>query len=149
MEIERKFLIDPARWQQLEKPEPSRIVQGYLSDSENCTVRLRIKGKNGYFTVKGKTQGISRQEYEYQIPLADAEQMIGEFCDKKIDKDRYEIPFGAHTWEVDVFHGKLAPLVVAEIELSAEDETFEKPDWVTEEVSHDPAYYNSKLIERT
>lgn len=148
MEIERKFLVKENLWKALVKPEPIRIVQAYLSDDAHCTVRVRIKGEKGFVTIKGKTVGISRSEYEYEIPLADANAMIAEFCQKQLSKERYEIQIGKHTWEVDVFHGKLAPLVVAEIELASEDESFELPDWVGEEVSDDPAYYNSKLIQR-
>lgn len=148
MEIERKFLVDAARWEQLEKPQPVRIVQGYLSDDENCTVRVRIKGEKGFITVKGKTQGISRSEYEYEIPFQDAVKMVEEFCGRKIDKLRFEILYKGHLWEVDVFRGKLAPLIIAEIELTSEDEAFELPEWVGQEVSHDPQYFNSKLVLR-
>ncbi len=149
MEIERKFLVNTSLWEQLQKPEPSRIVQGYLSDDANCTVRVRIKKDKGFITIKGKSQGISRSEYEFPVPVAEAEKMIEEFCEKKISKDRYEIPFGNHLWEVDVFHGKLAPLIVAEIELKSEDETFDLPEWIGKEVSDDVEYYNSRLIQRT
>lgn len=148
MEIERKFLVNAALWEKLEKPAPVKIVQAYLSDEAHCTVRVRIKGEKGFITVKGKTEGISRSEYEYQVPVAEAEQMIAEFCPKQLSKERYEIPAGKHTWEVDVFHGKLAPLVVAEIELEAEDEAFDLPEWIGKEVSDDPEYYNSRLIQK-
>lgn len=148
MEIERKFLVVADLWEQLEKPVPKRIMQGYLSDAENCTVRVRTKGKKGFVTIKGKTVGISRTEYEYEIPLEEANAMIAEFCPKVLSKDRYEIMIGKHTWEVDVFHGKLAPLIIAEIELQSEDEVFELPEWVGKEVSDDVNYYNSRLIQR-
>lgn len=148
MEIERKFLVNTALWDGLEKPEPTDIVQAYLSDDENCTVRVRTRKDKGFITVKGKTEGISRLEYEYQIPLEEATRMIDEFCKKKIIKQRYEIPLGRHTWEVDVFQGKLAPLIIAEIELESEDESFELPGWIGKEVSDDPEYYNSRLIRR-
>ena len=146
MEIERKFLVHQTRWEALVKPSPIRISQAYLSDSENCTVRIRIKGEKGFATIKGKSIGISRSEYEYEIPLADANAMMVEFCTKVLSKDRYEILVGSHLWEVDVFHGKLAPLIVAEIELTSEDEIFVIPDWVAKEVSDDVEYYNSRLI---
>lgn len=148
MEIERKFLVDAARWAQVEKPQPKRIRQGYLSRSEASTVRVRTKSDKGYLTIKGATTGISREEFEYEIPLADANALLDQFIDKSIDKQRYEIQVGAHCWEVDVFSGALAPLILAEIELSSEDESFERPDWVSEEVSHDPAYFNARLIDR-
>lgn len=148
MEIERKFLVNAALWEQLEKPVPVRIQQAYLSNDANCTVRVRTKGSKGYLTVKGKSVGISRSEYEYEIPIAEANQMIQEFCPKVLSKDRYEIKVGNHLWEVDVFHEKLAPLVVAEIELRSENESFALPNWIEKEVSDDISYYNSKLIER-
>jgi CYTH domain-containing protein len=146
MEIERKFLINESLWAKLNKPAPKRIQQAYLSDDKNCTVRVRTKGSKGFLTIKGKSVGISRSEYEYEISLDEAEKMIAEFCPKVLSKDRYEIHVGKHLWEVDVFHGKLAPLIIAEIELSREDESFEMPEWVEKEVSDDLEYYNSRLI---
>lgn len=148
MEIERKFLVDTNQWESLEKPAPQRIRQGYLSASEGLTVRVRTKGSTGYLTIKGKTTGISREEFEYEIPLQDAEQLLDSFTDRSIDKWRYEIQHAGKTWEVDVFLGALSPLILAEIELSSEDEVFEKPSWVTEDVSLDPQYYNANLINR-
>lgn len=148
MEIERKFLVNAALWDQLEKPLPVRIQQAYLSNDTNCTVRIRTKGSRGFLTIKGKSVGISRSEYEYEIPLEEAKKMIDEFCPKVLSKDRYEIQVENHLWEVDIFHGKLAPLIMAEIELSNEDESFELPNWIEKEVSEDVTYYNSKLIER-
>ena len=146
MEIERKFLINESLWAKLNKPAPKRIQQAYLSDDKNCTVRVRTKGSKGFLTIKGKSVGISRSEYEYEISLDEAEKMIAEFCSKVLSKDRYEIHVGKHLWEVDVFHGKLAPLIIAEIELSREDESFEMPEWVEKEVSDDLEYFNSRLI---
>ena len=99
-------------------------------------------------TIKGKTQGISRSEFEYAIPVEEAKEMMSTLTEKTLSKQRYEILVGKHTWEVDVFEGKLSGLIIAEIELSAEDENFEKPDWVVEDVSHDPQYYNSNLIQQ-
>lgn len=148
MEIERKFLVNAALWEQLEKPVPVRIQQAYLSVADSCTVRVRTKGSKGYLTIKGKSVGISRSEYEYEIPLEEANQLIQEFCPKVLSKDRYEISIGAHVWEVDVFQGKLAPLVLAEIELTHEEELFERPEWIDREVSDDVSYFNSKLIQR-
>jgi len=148
-EIERKFLVRADQWEALEKPNPTDIVQAYLSDNQRSTVRVRIKGTKGFLTVKGSTKGISRTEFEYEIPVADVKAMVAEMCDKVLVKQRYEIPFGPHTWEVDVFGGSLAPLIIAEIELNSEDETFELPDWVGAEVSGDPQYYNSNLIQKS
>lgn len=148
MEIERKFLVKEQLWQGIEKPSPSRIVQAYLVNSAEKTVRIRIKGTQGFITIKGPTQGISRAEFEYEIPLKDADELISTFAEKVIEKFRYEISFKNHLWEVDVFKGKLEGLYLAEIELNSEDEHFELPDWVGEEVSTDPNYYNSNLINK-
>lgn len=148
MEIERKFLVDRKGWEGLKKPEPKLIVQAYLINTPDKTVRVRIKGTKGFLTIKGATTGISRSEFEYEIPLEDARQLIEQFAEKVIEKHRYEIPFGNHTWEIDEFHGKLEGLILAEIELNSEDEPFTKPLWIAEEVSHDPEYFNAKLIER-
>ena len=148
MEIERKFLVKEQLWQGIEKPSPSRIVQAYLVNSAEKTVRIRIKGTKGFLTIKGPTQGISRAEFEYEIPLKDADDLISTFAEKVIEKFRYEISFKNHLWEVDVFTGKLEGLYLAEIELNSEDEHFELPDWVGEEVSTDPNYYNSNLINK-
>lgn len=148
MEIERKFLVDAEKWQTISKPEPKLIIQAYLVNTPYKTVRVRIKGTKGYLTIKGPTSGISRTEFEYEIPLEDARELIEQFAEKVIEKHRYEIHHDNHIWEVDVFHGKLEGLLLAEIELNSEDETFSKPSWVSKEVSHDPEYFNAKLIER-
>jgi adenylate cyclase len=148
MEIERKFLVKEQLWEAIEKPSPSRIVQAYIANSAEKTVRVRIKGTKGFLTIKGPTQGISRAEFEYEIPLKDAEELISTFAEKVIEKFRYEISFKNHLWEVDVFTGKLEGLYLAEIELSSEEEHFELPEWVGEEVSTDPNYYNSNLINK-
>lgn len=147
-EIEYKFLVDKAQWQALEKPEPQLILQSYLHNSRELTVRVRIKGNKGFLTVKGATSGVTRTEFEYEIPKEDAEEMVSTFALPHIRKHRYEIPFGDHLWEVDVFEGALQGLVLAEIELTSEDEAFEKPEWITEDVSTDPAYYNAVLIQK-
>lgn len=147
-EIEYKFLVDQNKWDQVKKPEPDLIVQGFLAKTEQLVVRVRIKGSKGFLTIKGKTEGISRTEFEYEIPLIEAETMLSELTDKKIIKKRYEILFQEKTWEVDVFEGKLSGLILAELEVNDETETFEKPDWVTKDVSTDPNYYNAVLIDR-
>jgi CYTH domain-containing protein len=148
MEIERKFLVKEQLWEAIEKPSPSRIVQAYLVNSAEKTIRIRIKGTKGFLTIKGPTQGISRSEFEYEIPLKDADELISTFAEKVIEKFRYEISFKNHLWEVDVFTGKLEGLCIAEIELNSEDEHFELPEWVGEEVSTDLNYYNSNLINK-
>lgn len=148
MEIERKFLVDKLEWDKVSKPHPKRIVQAYILNSPAKTVRVRIKGSKGYLTIKGATIGISRSEFEYEIPLAEAQEMIDLFAEKTIEKMRYEIQIGKHLWEIDEFQGKLDGLLIAEIELKSEDEAFEKPNWTLEDVSTDINYFNAKLIER-
>jgi CYTH domain-containing protein len=148
MEIERKFLLHTALWDALEKPSPKKIVQAYLVNTPEKTVRVRIKGTKGYLTIKGPTKGISRSEFEYEIPLSDADALIKQFAEKVIDKDRYELLFEGKIWEVDVFHGKLEGLLLAEIELESEDETFSVPEWIGKEVSHDEEYFNARLVEK-
>lgn len=148
-EIEHKFLVDTDKWNKIDKPEPCLIVQGYLSKSIDCTVRVRIKGTRGYLTIKGKTEGISRIEFEYEIPIQDAKSMIKLFTDKHIRKDRYEIEHNGHLWEVDVFHGTHSGLILAELEVNGEDEIFDLPNWATEDVSRDANYYNAVLIEKS
>ena len=126
----------------------TRIVQGYICSDKGRTVRVRIRGDKGYLTVKGAASatGLSRYEFEREVPLEDAEQML-RLCEPgAIDKERYLVPCGQHTWEVDVFHGPNEGLIVAEIELSAEDEPFERPAWLGKEVSGDRRYYNSMLM---
>lgn len=148
MEIERKFLVDKVHWALQAKPEGQKIKQAYLVNSPEKTIRVRTKGTKGFLTIKGPTVGISRAEYEYEIPVYEAEELIQQFAVKYIEKTRYEITVGKHKWEVDEFGGKLAGLMLAEIELAAEDELFERPEWITLEVSEDVNYYNSNLINR-
>ncbi|MCH2224932.1 MAG: CYTH domain-containing protein [Crocinitomicaceae bacterium] len=147
-EIEYKFLVNKEQWDSLDKPEPTLIVQGFLSKSEDLVVRIRIKGNNGFLTLKGATKGITRTEFEYEIPLNDAEAILAEFTEKSIRKHRYLIEYEGKTWEVDVFHDKLEGLILAELEVASIDETFLKPSWVTKNVSEDPNYYNAVLIDR-
>ena len=141
-EIERKFLVDKT-W----KPsgDGENISQGYLSNKKEAVVRVRIKGKKGYLTVKGENKGITRAEFEYEIPVGDAEEML-KLCEKKLEKVRYKEKVGAHTFEIDVFGGDNEGLTVAEVELKSEDEAFAKPEWILEEVSGDTKYYNSNLV---
>jgi len=109
-------------------------------------VRLRVQGDRAWLTIKGKTHGASRTEFEYPIPTADAHAMLEEMCPQGvIDKTRYRIQVGEHVWEVDEFHGDNQGLVVAEVELDSEDQPFERPPWLGEEVTDDPRYYNSAL----
>ncbi|MBC5642945.1 CYTH domain-containing protein [Parabacteroides sp. BX2] len=144
-EIERKFIVkgDFSK----EVCNSQRIVQGYICSQPGRTVRIRIRGEKGFLTIKGPSddKGLSRYEFEQEIPLPDAEQLLTLCEPGVIDKVRHLVRAGKHTWEVDVFHGANEGLVMAEIELASEDEPFEKPDWIGEEVSGDRRYYNSML----
>jgi CYTH domain-containing protein len=142
IEIERTFLVKGDFYPYLIKK--ARITQGYLCVSP--TVRVRIKDDSAFITIKGpnKKNGFSHAEFEYEIPAADALAMM-KLCQSAIDKERYYVPEGKHTFEVDVFHGLHEGLVFAELELSSEDEPFNRPDWLGEEVTGDERYYNSYL----
>jgi CYTH domain-containing protein len=145
-EIERKFLVTGDAWRA--QASGTRFRQGFLSTDPDRTVRVRVAGARGMLTIKGRTVGARRPEYEYEIPLDDAEQMLDSLCERPlIEKVRFELRAGAHLWEIDVFEGDNAGLVVAEIELQSEDESFERPDWLGEEVTDDPRYFNANLVE--
>jgi len=147
-EIERKFLVVNESWRDAVESE-AHLMQGYLSEGGGATVRVRVKGDAGFLTIKGRMQGISRSEYEYEIPVADAKAMLDELSSSPpIDKTRYLVRCGAHVWELDLFHGANAGLVMAEVELASEDEPFQMPDWAGLEVSDDLRYYNSNLARR-
>jgi adenylate cyclase len=144
-EIERKFLVIGDGWR--DAAVGTRFRQGFLSTEPERTVRVRVAGARGSITVKGKTVGAKREEFEYEIPLQDVERMLDGLCKRPfIEKVRYTLSVGRHVWEIDVFEGENAGLVVAEIELGSEDEAFEKPDWAGEEVTDDPRYFNSNLV---
>lgn len=146
-EIERKFLVTGTAWKGPAEGVFTR--QGYLSSAADRTVRVRIAGNEGFLTVKGKSQGLSRAEFEYAIPVEDAAAMLEGLCEKPlIEKTRYRVPFGARIWEVDEFHGANAGLVVAEMELESLDEEPDLPPWVGREVSQDARYYNANLAKR-
>ena len=145
-EIERKFLVEGDFLS--EATSKTRIVQGYICSEKGRTVRVRIRGDKGYLTVKGaaSSSGLSRYEFEREVPLEDAEQMLRLCEQESINKERYLVPYKGHTWEVDVFHGHNEGLILAEIELSREDEPFERPSWLGKEVTGDRRYYNSVLM---
>ncbi|WP_320112828.1 CYTH domain-containing protein [Draconibacterium orientale] len=145
IEIERKFLVDTNLW--CPKDSGNLIVQGYLSTDKERVVRVRIKGERAFLTIKGKTQGISRIEMEYEIPVNEAEILIKMCHDFPVRKKRFEEEIHGMTWEIDVFEDKNAGLVLAEVELSAENEKIELPNWVTQEVSADYRYFNAWLSE--
>ena len=143
-EIERKFLVSTNNWRD-DVSATHVFRQGYLSYDSERTVRVRATEVSGFLTIKGITTGLTRDEFEYEIPLADALALL-QLCERPaIEKIRYLVPHGAHTWEVDVFEGVNAGLVVAEIELQSEDEAFEKPTWLGKEVSGQRKYSNSAL----
>jgi adenylate cyclase len=146
LEIERKFLVKSDDFKEQAFTQ-NRIAQGYLSSVPERTVRVRVKGERGFITIKGIGQqgGMSRFEWENEIPLGEALELL-KLCEKgKIEKTRFEIKSGKHTIEVDEFYGENDGLVMAEIELESEAEPFEKPDWLGEEVTNDPRYYNAYL----
>lgn len=146
VEIERKFLIKDKNF--IEKAiQKSEISQGYLNSNTERTVRVRIKGTQGFITIKGKSNesGTTRFEWEKEIALAEAKQLLLLCEDFVISKTRYLVPQGNHTYEVDVFHGDNDGLIVAEIELTNENESFEKPNWLGEEVTNQKQYYNSYI----
>ena len=144
-EIERKFLLQSDAWRE-EVRESTRLVQGYLSRGDRSAVRVRIKGQEAHLNVKHSLDGIHRLEYEYEIPLKDAEELLEHVSLKPlIDKTRHCVERGDHLWEIDEFYGDNAGLVVAEIELGDADEAFERPEWLGEDVSLDERYYNSNL----
>lgn len=144
-EIERKFLIKRELWQP--QNQGLEIRQGYLSLDPERTVRVRTKGAKGYLTIKGKNQGISRTELEYEIPYEEACQMLEELCLRPlVEKTRYMEQHGQQLWEIDIFAGDNEGLAVAEAELPSEDTALALPNWIDREVSGEARYYNSNLI---
>lgn len=147
-EIEHKYLVKYDLWKQVVPDESKAVKQGYLSASPISSVRVRVMGDQGFVTIKGKSTNASRLEYEYEIPLADAEEMLAKFCSEDIVKTRHYVRHGNHTWEVDEFHGLNEGLIVAEIELSSTDEQYELPEWVGLNVTHDKRYSNARLVQQ-
>ncbi len=142
IEIERKFLVTGDAWR---SAEPVYYCQGYLNRDKARTVRVRIAGGQGFLTIKGPSQGASRSEFEYAIPLADARQLLA-LCEQPlIEKKRRKIPYEGFVWEVDEFLGDNLGLVVAEIELPSEDAEFARPQWLGQEVTQEARYFNSNL----
>lgn len=143
-EIERKFLVTGDAWR---RGEGIRVRQGYISRGGGTTVRVRSTSVGAFLTVKGARRGLTRAEFEYEIPPADAEELLDSVCVKPlIEKVRYIVSYGGLAWEVDEFFGENRGLVIAEVELEREDQAFEKPPWVGEEVTGDPRYYNANLV---
>ncbi|MGD8590554.1 MAG: CYTH domain-containing protein [Chromatiales bacterium] len=146
LEIERKYLVINDKWKSSVESQ-TVMKQGYLATVANASIRVRVARDKALLNIKSATLGIRRSEYEYEIPLADAEEMLADLVQGAvIDKVRYEVRCGNHLWELDVFHGDNEGLIVAELELSSEDESFEMPEWAGQEVSGDPRYYNASLV---
>ena len=143
MEIERKFLVDISKWAPSGQGTP--ITQAYLGLTPAPTVRVRIAGQKAYITIKGRSNSIARPEFEYEIPLEDAKELLKLAISEPVEKIRYEIWHQGFLWEVDIFTGKNKGLVMAEIELETEDQEFERPEWILQEVSEDGRFYNSYL----
>ena len=145
-EIERKFLVKDDIFKTLAQGTSYR--QGYLNSQKERVVRVRTIDDKGFLTVKGITTGATRVEYEYEIPVKDAEAMLDELCEKPlIEKNRYKIKQGNFIWEVDEFFGENQGLICAEVELAREAQSYDKPEWIGEEVTGDPKYFNSNLIQ--
>ena len=146
-EIERKFLVIGNEWREGNKPV--RTCQGYLVSGSDCTVRVRLMKEQAFLTIKGKSEGVTRLEYEYEIPAGDAKEILESLCIKPyIEKNRYKVIYAGLKWEVDEFLQENEGLVVAEVELESEGQLVELPPWVSEEVSHDPRYSNNNLVKR-
>jgi adenylate cyclase len=146
IEIERKFLVRNDSWR-AQADAGTRYRQGYFAAPQRASIRVRIEGEHANINIKSAELGVRRQEFEYAIPLHEAEQMLEQLCEQpQVEKTRYHVQHAGHTWEIDVFEGDNAGLVVAEIELEAEDADFARPDWLGEEVSDDPRYYNVSLV---
>ena len=144
-EIERKFLLKSDAWRD-EVKDSVRLVQGYLARGDRSAIRARIMGDVAHLNIKHTLDGINRLEYEYEIPVEDAREILDKVALKPlIDKTRHHVVHGGHLWEIDEFYGDNAGLIVAEIERERADETFEKPAWLGAEVSLDQRYYNSNL----
>ncbi|MEO1399946.1 MAG: CYTH domain-containing protein [Cyanobacteria bacterium J06635_1] len=144
-EIERKFLVIGDAWRSLGSCQ--RYCQGYLPTQGKRTVRIRIAGNQGYLTLKGPAVGLVRPEFEYPIPVEDAQAILETLCDRPlIEKIRHRVPLGPVVWEIDEFEGDNAGLILAEVELDSEDQIIDLPEWIGQEVTGDPRYYNASLV---
>jgi len=144
-EIERKFLLANDSWRGL--AQGITLCQGYLSTDKHCAVRVRIAGNKAWIGIKGETHGATRLEFEYPVPLEEARLMLERLAKRPlIEKTRYTIPFAGLIWEVDEFHGDNQDLIIAEVELEDEAQSFARPDWIGREVTGDPRYYNANLV---
>jgi adenylate cyclase len=144
IEIERKFLVKDDRWRSLGSGKA--YSQGYIPTQNQTTVRIRVAGEQGFITIKGSSVGCARSEFEYPIPIADAREMLATLCvPPLIEKTRYRVEWEGLTWEIDEFAGENQGLIVAEVELNEVNQAIALPDWIGEEVTQDPRYYNSNL----
>jgi adenylate cyclase len=144
-EIERKYLVDHAKWAKTTKPKGQFYRQGYILADADKTIRVRLTDTGGFLTIKGRSVGITRPEYEYAIPREEAQELLDNFAVSELTKIRYKIKLDNHIWEVDEFLGDNVGLIVAEIELKSETENFHTPEWLGKEVTTEDKYYNSSL----
>ena len=148
IEIERKYLVKQDVHSVIDKIQPHQITQAYLVNEKSKSVRIRIMDNIAFLTIKSDLIGITRKEYEYEIPVNEALSLIESFDLKTLKKKRYKVDFNSKTWEIDVFDENLNGLVLAEIELQSEDEKFDIPEWIDLEVTLNPEYLNANLIKR-
>ncbi len=147
-EIEHKYLVDKIAWKSVTPDKSHHILQGYLSTDPEMTIRVRIWDDKGFITIKGKTHGATRLEYEYEIPFTHATELLASFCTNNIEKMRHVVTHDNMLWEVDEFEGLNEGLLVAEIELSSEEEKYSLPPWIDKDVTDDMRYANSNLSEK-
>jgi adenylate cyclase len=148
VEIERKFLVRDESWRAQSQDGGVLYRQGYLLGARRASLRVRLEGSRAFLNIKSQVLGIVRKEYEYPMPFEEAEEILAHLCEGElIEKIRYHVPYEGHLWEIDVFQGANAGLIVAEIELTSPEAVFPLPPWVGEEVSHDKRYYNVYLAE--
>ena len=146
LEIERKFLVDAEKISALNLTGGEKIFQGYLSTDKNKTVRVRVKNNRGFLTIKSANVGIVRKEFEYEIPVADAEEILKLCAPNVLQKVRYKVEYAGKIFEVDIFSGRHQGLILAEVELNSPTEIVDLPEWIGEEVSDNPKYFNSNLV---
>lgn len=145
-EIERKYLVKHDLWNALAKPQGEYYRQGYIVNEMSKTVRVRATENQGFITIKGKTDNPAvKPEYEYQIPKSEAIELLNGFTENNIEKTRYKINYEGKTWEIDIFYGDNEGLIVAEIELNSIEESFQIPEWIDHEVTHESNYFNANL----
>lgn len=146
VEIERKFLVNREKWLKVKPLEGVFIAQGYLLNERDRSVRIRVKGDKGFLTIKGGEDGLKRTEYEYPIPRSEALEIIEKFELTTIQKVRYELEVEGYIWEIDEFQQPKNDLILAELELPEKNTTFSLPEWVEEEVTNNPNYYNAEML---